>query len=70
MGERDIDADEPSRWLTIGDIEGETKPGRNPGEWRCRVVGPLPWTSRECGVVTVVIREAKLLIVTVKWIDP
>ena len=70
MGLRDIDADDARKVLTIGDIQGDIVPGKNAGEWRCRVVGPLPWTSREAGVVTVVIREAKLLIVTVKWIDP
>jgi hypothetical protein len=66
---RGIDAEDARKVLTIGDIQGEIVPGKNEGEWRCCVVGPLPWTSREAGVVTVVIREAKLLIVTVEWMD-
>jgi hypothetical protein len=70
MGPRQIDADDVLKVLAIGDIEGDIVPGKNAGEWRCCVVGPLPWTTREAGVVTVVIRETKLLIVTVEWMDP
>jgi hypothetical protein len=28
------------------------------------------WTSREAGVVTVVVRECRLIFVTVEWMDP
>jgi hypothetical protein len=31
--------------------------------------GKLPWTSREAGVVTVVVRESRLMFVTVEWMD-
>lgn len=56
--------------LRIGDIEGDIVAGRKPGEWRCLIRGPLDWSSREIGVVTVVIAKRRLLIVTVEWMDP
>jgi hypothetical protein len=56
--------------IAQGDIDGPIEAGKKNGEWRCRVVGNLPWTSREAGVIAVVVREERLIIVTVKWIDP
>ncbi len=31
------------------------------------MVGKLPWTSREAGLVTVIVRESRLIFVTVEW---
>ena len=70
MVERGFDAEDVLKIMRLGDIDGPIVAGRRKGEWRCRVVGSLPWTSREAGVVTVVIREERLIFVTVKWIDP
>jgi hypothetical protein len=70
MIERGFDFDDIAKIIELGDIDGKIVPGRREGEWRCRVVGKLAWHPREAGVVTVVIREKRLLFVTVKWIDP
>ena len=70
MIERGFDFDDIAKIIELGDIDGEIVPGRREGEWRCRVIGKLNWHPREAGVVTVVIREKKLLFVTVKWMDP
>lgn len=68
-GERSIDIADVLTVFRLGDIEGPILPGRKPGEWRCLVRGPLPWTPREAGVVTVVVRGARLIVVTVEWMD-
>lgn len=70
MVERGFDAEDILKIMALGEIEGPIRPGNKEGEWRCRVVGKLAWTSREAGVVTVVVREARLIFVTTKWIDP
>ena len=70
MLERGFDAEDVLKIMARGDIDGPIVAGNNEGEWRCRVVGRLPWTSREAGVVTVVVREKSLIFVTTKWIDP
>jgi hypothetical protein len=56
--------------LRRGDILGEITPGNRAGEWRCLVVGPLEWSSREAGVATVVVRRDRLIVITVEWMDP
>ncbi len=70
MLERGFDADDVLKIMALGDIDGPIVEGRRAGEWKCRVVGSLPWTSREAGVVTVVVQEKRLIFVTTKWIDP
>jgi hypothetical protein len=70
MLEHGFDTEDVLKIMAIGDIDGPISGGRHEGEWRCRVVGNLPWTSREAGVVTVVVREKSLIFVTTKWIDP
>lgn len=70
MLERGFDAEDVLRIMAYGNIDGPIVRGKREGEWRCRVVGKLPWTSREAGVVTVVVREKRLIFVTVKWMDP
>lgn len=70
MIERGFDYEDVLKLIELGDIDGKIRRGKNQGEWRCRVIGKLYWMPREAGVVTVVIREQKILFVTVKWIDP
>lgn len=70
MVERDFDAEDVLKIMALGDIDGPIIAGKRNGEWKCRVIGSLPWTSREAGVVTVVVREERLIFVTVRWIDP
>jgi hypothetical protein len=69
MVERGFDIDDVLKIMALGNIEGPITAGRREGEWRCTVVGKLPWTSREAGVVTVVVRESRLIFVTVEWMD-
>jgi hypothetical protein len=69
MVERGFDVDDVLRIVDRGNIEGPIVAGRRDGEWKCNVVGKLPWTSREAGVVTVVVRESRLIFVTVEWMD-
>jgi len=70
MLERNFDAEDVLKIMALGDIDGPIVAGDNEGEWRCCVVGKLPWTSREAGIVTVVVREKSLIFVTTEWIDP
>jgi hypothetical protein len=70
MGERNLEITDALEILRLGDIDGDIEPGKNPGEWRCVVIGSLRWTSREAGVVTVVIRDTRILVATVEWMDP
>jgi hypothetical protein len=69
MVERGFDLDDVLKIMALGDIDGPIVAGRRDGEWRCTVVGKLAWTSREAGVVTVVVRESRLIFVTVEWMD-
>jgi len=68
--DRGFDAEDVLKIMALGDIDGPIVAGDNEGEWRCCVVGKLPWTSREAGIVTVVVREKSLIFVTTEWIDP
>ena len=70
MVERGFDIDDVLKIVALGDIQGTIVAGRRAGEGRCTVVGKLPWTSREAGLVTVVLRESRLIFVTVEWMDP
>jgi hypothetical protein len=70
MDERGFDFEDVLKIIAQGEIDGPIEIGRKEGEWRCRVIGTLPWTSREAGVIAVVVREERLIIVTTKWIDP
>jgi hypothetical protein len=70
MVERGSDLDDVLKIIDLGNIEGPIAAGRRVGEWKCTVVGKLAWTSREAGVVTVVVRDSRLIFVTVEWMDP
>jgi hypothetical protein len=67
--ERDIDIHDIRDVLCFGEIEGAIVPGVNPGEWKCKVTARPDQTSRRLGVVTVVIRNERLFLVTVEWED-
>ena len=70
MNERNLDIFDALEVIRIGDIDGAIVPGKKSGEWRCVVVGRLRWTAREAGVVTVVIRDERIIVATVEWMDP
>jgi len=69
MLERGFDLEDVLKIIALGDIDGPIVAGRRQGEWKCTVVSKLPWTSREAGVVTVVVRERRVIFVTVEWMD-
>ena len=71
MQERDIDMIDVRRVLASGDIIGPIEPGISDQEWKCKVVASprYPESSREIGVVTIVVRTSRLIIKTVEWED-
>lgn len=68
MEERDILDVDVFRVLRKGTLKGPIEPGKKFGEWRCKMVERIRG-AREVGVVTVVVREQKLFVVTVEWED-
>lgn len=71
MHERDIDMRDVLCVLRTGGILGDIEPGINKQEWICKVTASprYPDNFREIGVVTVVMRDSRLLIQTVEWED-
>ncbi len=55
--------------LRTGSIRGNVELGRNPGEFKVKMVKQMKG-RREVGVVTIVINNQKLFIKTVEWEDP
>jgi hypothetical protein len=55
--------------LETGYIDGQIEPGKNKGEWKVKLVGVPDGASRKMGVVTIVVRELRLLVKTVEWED-
>lgn len=68
MEERGIYLDDVYRVLRLGELKGPPEVGCEPGDVVCKVVA-TPRGSRQIGVVTVVLVDEKLLIVTVEWED-
>lgn len=68
MVERDITRLDAMRVLKTGQIDGDITPGRNRGEWKCKVTGKVKG-SREIGVVSIVARGCKIFVKTVEWED-
>lgn len=68
MEERGITTLDTLRALRAGRIEGEIAAGRRAGEWICKVVERQP-KARALGVVTVVVEDRMLRVVTVEWED-
>jgi hypothetical protein len=54
--------------LRSGFLSGTIKPGKNPNEWKVKMTKPMRG-RREVGVVTLVIRQSRLFVVTVEWED-
>ena len=67
---QNFDIMDVGKLLRTGEIEGEVKPGANSGEWSCLVTGKFSLDGREAGVATIVVREERLIIKTVEWMDP
>ena len=54
--------------LRTGFVKGDIEPGRNPGEWKAKMVKEMKG-RREIGVVTIVIDGHRLFVKTVEWED-
>ena len=54
--------------LRRGQISGEIEPGKNTGEWKAKIVCPLPG-RRELGVAMILVRESRIFVKTVEWED-
>lgn len=67
--QRDIDVPDAISVLKLGEIEGPITAGDNPGEWKCKVTGPIDGSSRDVGVVVVVIQNNHMFLITVEWED-
>jgi uncharacterized DUF497 family protein len=70
IDERGLSIEEVHSVLKTGDVTGAITAGRRIGEWRCLVVGRVATSPREAGVVTVVVRGERLIVITAEWIDP
>jgi len=68
MLERDITDNEAIRVLRTGDLKGPIEAGNKAGEWKCKIVAQAKG-SRSIGVVTVVVEEETLFVMTVEWED-
>lgn len=68
MLERGIFDVDVFRALRAGRVSGPVKPARNPDEWKCKIVNKIKG-SREVGVVTIVVKAERLIILTVEWED-
>jgi Domain of unknown function (DUF4258) len=68
--ERGIDLQDALTVLRLGEIAGPIGAGEGAGEWKCKVTGRSELSSsREIGVVVVVVRNHRLYLVTVEWED-
>ena len=68
MFERDISDLDVFRVLRKGQIKGRVENGKRAGEWKVKIVDQLKG-SREAGVVTIVIGQKRLFVLTVEWED-
>lgn len=68
MVERDITDRMVFEVLRTGTIKGGIDPGSNPGEWKCKMVKAMKG-RRDVGVVTIIVRNERLLVKTAEWED-
>jgi len=69
MQQRGFDVFDVKQVLQHGYIAGPIRAGAKDGEWTVKLVDKLDQTSRKMGVVTIVVREERLLIKTTEWED-
>lgn len=68
MIERGIDSEDVLRILRNGDVESPPVEGQYSGEWRVKLTRKLS-NGRVAGVVTVIINDRTLRLVTTEWED-
>jgi hypothetical protein len=69
MAERGFDVFDVYKTLENGHFADDIEAGANEGEWKAKIVDVPEGTSRKMGVVTIVVKEQRLLIKTVEWED-
>lgn len=68
MVERGITTEDALRVLRLGESPDGFTVGDNDGEWKIKIVAQLKG-SRKIGVVTVVMTDGCLFVITVEWED-
>lgn len=68
MESRGLDADAVLRILRTGDPEGEPEEGMKAGDWKIKLTRKMR-TGRIAGVVTAVIQDRRLILLTAEWED-
>lgn len=68
MNERGISPDQVMRILQTGDVTDLPIVGKHDDEWKAKIVRKLP-NGRSAGVVTLVIRDRRLCLLTAEWED-
>lgn len=69
MEERDFDVEDVIETLSHGELKGPITPGKFDGEWKGKLVCRPFGTRRWMGVVTVVVREEYVRVLTTEWED-
>jgi Domain of unknown function (DUF4258) len=67
--ERGFDVFDVYQTLENGYFAEDIKAGANEGEWKVKIVDVPEGRSRKMGVVTIVVKDRRLLIKTVEWED-
>lgn len=68
MEERDITPEHVFRGLRVGELSGRVTRGRDPKEWKCKIVS-MPRGSRKMGIVSIVVMNECIIVKTVEWED-
>ena len=68
MVERGIDASQVLQILRAGDVESDPVEGKREGEWKVKVTRKLS-NGRVAGVVTIVVQDKRLRLLTTEWED-
>lgn len=68
MTERGIDTDAVLRILRTGDVEDDPAEGNKTGDWKIKIVRTMG-TGRTAGVVTVLLENGCLVLITAEWED-
>jgi hypothetical protein len=69
LAERGFDVFDVYGTLEKGYLADNIEAGVNEGEWKVKIVDVPEGTSRKMGVVTIVVKDRRLLIKTVEWED-
>jgi hypothetical protein len=69
LAQRGFDIFDVYNTLENGYFADDIEPGANEGEWKVKIVDTPEGRSRKMGVVTIVVKDKRLLIKTVEWED-